>query len=190
MTKPQTSVPGLVPGPLSALSHILKGPGTSPGTVLFCATLLLAACGDAADMPVAAPGNDIVAGDAEDVVAPDVTDDTDIFGIEKESFRADFFREESITLGMDSDDVEPLLQAWLDNADVETTSLRTSFRDDGRTVLIATREGLKDDAVSAEQVYAEFTPVGPLSNHLDFIGLRQRCSRGTNAGEWSTEACP
>ena len=180
-----------------------RGAGSSPGKRLVLASVfLLAACGNAADMPVAAPGDDIVEGDVEGVVAVEpapvavaaapveASPDTDIFGIEKDSYRADFFREDSISLGMDSDDVEPLLQAWLDTADVETTSLRTSFREDGRTVLIATREGLKDDAVSAEQVYAEFTPIGPLSNNLDFIGLRQRCSRGARAGEWTTELCP
>ena len=196
----------IFPGSTRDLDHCLpnsRGPGSSPGKRLVLASVfLLAACGNAADMPVAAPGNDIVEVDAEGVfavepapvaaadVALDTSPDTDIYGIEKDSYRADFFREDSISLGMDSDDVEPLLQAWLDTADVETTSLRTSFREDGRTVLIATREGLKDDAVSAEQVYAEFTPIGPLSNNLDFIGLRQRCSRGARAGEWTTELCP
>ena len=174
-----------------------RGPGSSPGKrLIVAAALFLAACSDAADLPVAAPGNDIVAGDAEGVELPATLESDELYSIEQDAFSADLFNISTITLGMDSDDVEPILQEWADavtegeGSRNSSSSVRTSYREGGRTVILATREGLLDDSVAGEQVFAEFTPVGPLSNNLDFVGLRIKCARGANAGEWQTELCP
>jgi|GEM_PF-2580962 len=96
--------------------------------------------------------------------------------------------------GMDSADAETRLRNWLTAAAEgegnSSTDFKTIYETDGRTVLVATREGLMDDSIAGEQVYAEFTPVSPLTNSLGFYGLRIKCARGSNTTQWQTQPCP
>ena len=112
--------------------------------------------------------------------------------VSAEQFSADL-APDFLVAGLDTDEATPLLRDWLARAEGEgnrATNLSTRYEMDGRTVLIATIEGMADDSVDSQQIYAEFTPIGPLSNSLDFAGARIRCARGNNTTDWQTELCP
>ena len=148
--------------------------------------LTLAACSNAepdADTQTAAP----------ETVASAPALPTDISTLTRDDFAATL-APDYLVANMDSDDAETALQSWLDTLALEegtpTTSLRKRFDMNGRTVLVASAANLSDDSVSAQQVYAEFTPIGPLTNGLDFAGLRVKCARGANTTDWQLEPCP
>ena len=194
----KTQVPGLDPGPPSVVkcvgasqnSHFVNSGHSLGFLAATFATLLLAACSDA-DTDPAAPEPPAPAITAP--TPPAVPNPGDIISLTRDDFAA-ALAPDYLAANMDSDDAETALQSWLDAADAEegntATSLRKRFEADGRTVLIATASGLADDSVAAQQIYAEFTPIGPLSNALDFAGARLRCARGADTTDWQMEPCP
>ena len=153
----------------------------------------LTACGNATDMPVAAPGEDIVASDPEGMAdAPSAESVLLASDLSREMFTPQPDAIPGFEYGLDSDEVEPAFRAYFDGTGegVRLSDVRVIDASDGRRIFLGTQYGMADDSRDALQVYAEFLPTGPVSNALQFVGTRQICARGANTTDWTTEPCP
>ena len=146
----------------------------------LASALALTACGNATDMPVAAPGEDIVASDNEGMADAPVLLASDL---SREMFAESPDAISGLAYGTDSDTAE----AAFEQLDGEVRVIDAA---DGRRIFLGTQRGMADDSVDSRQVYAEFLPTSPFSNSLEYLGTRQICARGANTTDWTTEPCP
>ncbi len=63
--------------------------------------------------------------------------------------------------------------------------LFSELRGEGGNVILATSNGLADDSIKGEELYAVFK-----DDKLITYGLRQKCWRGDNPDIWQTQFCP
>ena len=140
-------------------------------------------------MPVAAPGEDIVASDPEGMADAPVLLASDL--------SRDLFAESpdaipDLAYGTDSDAAEPAFRAYFDlsGEGIRSSEVRVIDAADGRRIFLGTQRGMADDSVDSQQVYAEFLPTSPFSNSLEYLGTRQICARGANTTDWTTDPCP
>jgi len=61
----------------------------------------------------------------------------------------------------------------------------TELRGEGGNLILAASNGLADDSVKAEELYAVFK-----DDTLIIYGLRQKCWRGPNSDTWQKTICP
>ena len=61
----------------------------------------------------------------------------------------------------------------------------TELRGEGGNVILAASNGLADDSIKGEELYAVFK-----DDKLIIYGLRQKCWRGPNADVWQQTLCP
>lgn len=112
----------------------------------------------------------------------------------REDFNSGFAAWVGLKPGMDSDDAMAIIEErfgeTIEGEGGLTVDIQTLYRPKGLTVILATQEGALDDSIYAQQLYAEFEPVSPVANKLVFYGLRQKCQRGENTTEWTTQRCP
>ena len=66
------------------------------------------------------------------------------------------------------------------------TKTSTFDRPDG-SVMIYTVSGLIDDSVKAQEIFMIFS--GEDAQSLGAYGLKQKCQRGENTNEWTTQLC-
>jgi len=75
-----------------------------------------------------------------------------------------------------------------DGETILQTKTSTFDRPDG-SVMIYTVSGLKDDSVKAQELFMIFQ--GPKGTQkLAAYGLKQKCQRGDDTTQWTTEFCP
>ena len=150
--------------------------------------LAFTACGGKESMPPDAPK---MPANVEAPAAPSVKAASDF---SRDDFNPKFAAWVGLELGMDSDEVEKIARERFGETIIGeggmTVSYDRIYQTRGRTILIVTQEGALDDAVNGQQLYAEFIPDTPMTNKLEYFGLRQKCQRGKNKGEWTTKLCP
>ena len=161
--------------------------------LLGAACLALAACGS---KDPAVPETPAVAANIEAPAAPAAPDTST--PIESDFSRDDFSPKLAtwvgLKLGMDSNEVETIARErfgeTIEGEGGMSVSYDRIYQTRGRTIFIVTQEGALDDSIKAQQLYAEFIPDSPMTNKLEYFGLRQKCQRGENKVEWTTELCP
>lgn len=96
-------------------------------------------------------------------------------------------------LGMSSAEVENLLEERFTPETSEgnqSFDMRLTPQTENGYSLIATADNLTDDSVKAQEITAMFRP-GERDNFvLSEYNVRVQCRRGSNAGNWQTQACP
>lgn len=96
-------------------------------------------------------------------------------------------------LGMASAEVENLLEERFTPKTSEgnqSFDMRLTPQTENGYSLIAVADNLMDDSVKAQEITAMFRP-GERDNFvLSDYSVRVQCRRGTNAGQWQTQACP
>ena len=147
---------------------------------LAMACLALTACNNADPQP------------SETIETPEPPAYASASDYDKSDFTPDLARYYGLEPGMDSEVAEPLIRTAFsaEGEGIISTDVKTIYATVGRTIIVATVEGLLDDSIAGEQLYAEFTPVSPLTNSLDFYGARIKCARGRNTTDWQTQPCP
>ncbi|WP_017930286.1 hypothetical protein [Robiginitomaculum antarcticum] len=157
----------------------------------FCvigAAAFLAACGSQEPQVPEAP---VKPGTIQAPATPSVSNSAEL---SRDDFNPKFASWLELELGMDIDTAEPIIrERFGDDIQEEgqlSFTIERIYSANGRTVILATQEGALDDSISAQQLYAEFIPDSPLTNKLEFFGLRHKCRRGDNPGQWTTQLCP
>jgi len=123
----------------------------------------------------------------------DIVDDSDLQAVTATSERnmADFSKELAnaigLSFGLDRDTAEAEIRTYFGTtaSSGAIPIFNTKVLADGEFELLATRNGLSDDSVKAEQLLAQFSD-GVL---IDY-GMRVKCYRAANADEWTMELCP
>ena len=155
----------------------------------LASALALTACGNATDMPVAAPGEDIVASDPEGMADAPVILASDL---SRKMFAETPDVIPGLAYGQDSDEFPTAMGAVFREASDQGATTRVQMIDaaDGRRIHLVTQTDLRDDSIASRQIYAEFLPTSPFSNSLEYLGTRQICARGANTTDWTTDPCP
>lgn len=159
--------------------------------LLGAACLALVACGS--KEPIV-PETPVVTANIEAPAAPAAPSAKTASDFSREDFSPKFAAWVGLKLGMDSNEVETIARErfgeTIEGEGGMIVSYDRIYQTRGRTIFIVTQEGALDDSINAQQLYAEFIPDSPMTNKLEYFGLRQKCQRGENKGEWTTELCP
>jgi len=98
-----------------------------------------------------------------------------------------------LEIGMSSAEVENLLEERFTPETSEgnqSFNMRLTPQTANGYSLIAVVENMMDDSVKSQEITAMFRPGARDNFVLSEYNVRVQCRRGSNAGNWQTQACP
>lgn len=169
--------------------------------------VILTACssGEDANSPQTPEPPEVPASDSLVPAPPETPDIRRISDIDFASYSRDLAKFVDIEIGQTMSEAVPIIEKHfvpkggtakefkeysVKNSPAQTETSYSTFEAEGAKVILVERINMRDDSVAAQQFYAIGKKNTDGTETIIDYGMKIKCARGANQGEWGTKLCP